>query len=141
MKTARDFFELVVCETVEEFRQHPDNVRRGFLASIVLHHLADYWTSETGGKQEDLELKCSDFALVRDVSNAAKHMTLSRNTYRIKQSKQINATPHEGLLNASFGDGHFAEPSEVWIKLDNGTNERLMPIVDAVTNMWRGIYP
>lgn len=141
-KTA-EFFVKIVSPTVDEFLQGPTDVRRGFLAAIVLHHLQDYWATETNKKLkklgDELCLQCPEIAIIRSVCDAAKHGGLDGPGHVLRNASQINATAHEGLFTAPFGFGTFAEASEVWVSLDDGNRIRLELAVAPVFQLWRRI--
>lgn len=42
IEAARDYFEVTVKPTVQEFLSNTHDVRRGRLAAIVLYHIWDY---------------------------------------------------------------------------------------------------
>src|SRR5580692_4893008 len=112
---ARDFFTWTVKPTVDEFLNDTYDIRRGRLAAIVLFHMADYWCwhlhntdQKLWDTYKDLNTKCPDFAVIRDIANASKHYQLTRGTRQLTSSEQITRPP--GLFQAPFGD--FLPPGE-----------------------------
>jgi hypothetical protein len=141
MQRDEQFFVNVVVPTVNEYLLDPTNLRRGFLAAVVLYHMSDYWANQTGGTVQNLRQNYPEFNVINDIADAAKHCNL-RNTSRIiSRSDQVNSTPHPGLFQANFGSGTFAEASEVIATPDNGTPMHLKSVVKAVLSMWRNYYP
>ena len=136
---ARWFLEVIVRPTVAECAANQADVRRGFLAAIVVSHLADYlfeaatgpweegpdrWKDEKERKRaldgrrkaldrfrRDLAQENPNFLIVSDVANAAKHVSLA---------------PHQGRV---FGisppsvDAVQAKTQEVW-GLGHGSRAR-----------------
>jgi hypothetical protein len=138
----KQFFVEVVVPTVDEYLSDPTDLRRGFLAAIVLYHMSDYWEKETAGRDvEDLRRLYPDFKLINEIATAAKHRSRDRGIPMITRSDQIKSTPHPGLFQANFGAGMFAEASEVIVTLDDNTHVHLKPAIETVLSMWRSYYP
>jgi hypothetical protein len=145
MSRARDYFTTIVRPTADEFLSNVGDIRRGFLAAIVLYHLVDYWDLENNPTKHSLEAMrqslvklCPDFALIRDVADASKHAQLTRREppLKLSSSEQITQTP--GLFRAPFGFGVFSQAVEVLVKLNDETSRPLAGIVRAVLSMWEG---
>ena len=80
------FLQEIVEPTVQEFLQDPTNPRRGMLAALAVNSLADHIAVARGltEVQEQSEFRASlaglhtNYGLVRDVADAAKHKTVGR---------------------------------------------------------------
>lgn len=140
-----DYHSLIVAPTVAEFLSDTKDLRRGMLAAMVLFHMADCVAAagrdaaeaSKALKQLHLELaaQCPDFSLLRDVANAAKHVTLhARNGRQVHHVNQVSRRP--GFFDAPMGFGYFAEAICVEVKLDDGTTRTLEEVVRSVSRMW-----
>ncbi|RQS22450.1 MULTISPECIES: hypothetical protein [unclassified Burkholderia] len=148
--TARDFFLSTVKPTVDEFLGDTLDVRRGRLAAIVLHHMADHAAIDGySGKEmqkrvralhKDLIDVCPDFALICDIADASKHARLHVREDKPRQvstAEQITMLP--GLFHAPFGEGVFREASCVIVRLESGMIRPLETPVRLVLRMWEEI--
>jgi hypothetical protein len=140
---AADFFTSIVKPTVDDFLHAGEDVRRGYLAAIVLYHVFDYWTlrkSEDDKKliRDDLMKRHPDFAIIRDVCDASKHATLTRSSKQLSSSEQIARPP--GLFEAPFGIGRFDEATHVVeVTLDDGTILLLSALIRSSFSMWEAL--
>jgi hypothetical protein len=104
----RNFFEQHVRPNYEEWRQEPLNERRAKNAVSDANNMAarvfHYWNGRDqsqiygarreGDYRDELAAReCPDFALVRDVAEAYKHVELSRPTRRVTRYDQTAAEP------------------------------------------------
>jgi hypothetical protein len=138
-----EFFTSIVKPTVGEFLHAEEDIRRGYLATIVLYHVFDYWTlgkSEDSKRsiRDDLMKKYPDFAIIRDVCDASKHATLTRSSSQLSSSEQIARPPR--LFEAPFGVGRFDEATHIIeITLDDGTILSLSALIRSCLSMWEAI--
>jgi hypothetical protein len=155
--SATDFFVSTVKPTAQEFLDDFRNVRRGRLAAIVLHHMADHAALEayTGSDRrvmqdlvdalrKELVAACPDFAVIHDIADASKHARLSipKNAppRQISTAEQLTRPP--GGFGAPFGTAVFNEGSWVLVAFDNGKTRPLAGIVRQVLMMWEAkLYP
>lgn len=154
--SAADFFVSTVKPTAQEFLDDFRNVRRGRLAAIVLHHMADHAALEAysgsdrrvmqdlvDALRKELVDACSDFALIHDIADATKHARLSipkQSTRQISTAEQLTRPP--GMFQAPFGQGVFNEASWVIVTFDDGKTRPLAGIVRQVPMMWEAkLYP
>jgi len=138
---ARNFYFSIAKPTADEFLTSCTDIRRGRLAAIVLFHMADYWSNACGSTPRrtglDLAQTCPDFAIIRDVANATKHLILDGQPPTPRQltsADQVTRPP--GLFQAPFGEGGFAEACIVMITLDDMTTRSLADVVRSVVAMW-----
>jgi hypothetical protein len=140
---AAGFFTSIVEPTVDEFLHAEEDIRLGFLATIVLYHMFDYWYRDNAAETlNDMISKCPDFAVIRDVADASKHSLLTKPSRKIRRqlssSEQIARPP--GLFEAPFGIGRFDEATHVIeVTLDDGTIRLLSDVIRSVFSMWKAI--
>jgi hypothetical protein len=133
------FFNSIVRPTVNEFLCDTGDLRRGFLAAIVLNHTADYWWLENkitykdlSSLRVDLIQKCPEFSVIRDVADASKHGELFRASKQMSSSDQVKP---EKVLRTD-GISVFS-PTIVMFTLDKRTSsEPLERPVRSVLSMW-----
>jgi hypothetical protein len=144
MSRAADFLVLVVKPTAEEFLRDTGDLRRGFLAAIVLYHLADYWDQENNPTETSLSnlrqaliKKCPDFGVIRDIADASKHAELTRPSKDIprilsssENVKVVKDLSSDGVSIFSYG------PPAVKFTLDDGSRGSLDAAVRSVLSMW-----
>ena len=138
------FFETVVAPTVDEFLANDQNIRRGFLAAIVLSHIADYWAADEGHSNAhrvrvSVADACPAFQLVWDVADAAKHQTLTKrpDTRTLTNAGQVRA-PAATFGSFLFGEVAFgATGSPVKVLQDDRTIAFLAPAIRASVKEWK----
>jgi hypothetical protein len=148
MSRARDHFTTIVRPTAKEFLSDVRDVRRGFLAAIVLYHMADYLDWESNPTQNSsktlllrrqaLISKCPEFAIIRDVADASKHAQLRPATPPRDPSSSDQITQSFVLFRAPFGESAFEEAAAagVLVTLEDGKSMPLAGLVQAVLSMW-----
>jgi hypothetical protein len=111
-------------------------VRKAINAAIALYHLREHLPKNMQPKRGQLEGICPDYGLLGDITNAAKHYEINRNNPRISSAEQI----YEVLTSTRFSDdmGEYWVPQlEVFVKLNDGTELRMVEILYNVMKMWR----
>lgn len=105
---ARWYLETIVKATVAECVADQLDVRRAFLAAIVVSHLADYIAQvPPRDKIKKLVQSCDFLAVARIVSDAAKQGTLTRNNIII-EPPNVDAVQNDVI--ESWGLGHGSGP-------------------------------
>lgn len=150
--SADDYFRIIVQPTVEEYFKDKLSIRKGLLAALVLHQMADHYALD-GKNQltteesksllkpvlEQLVADYPDYQLIHDVADATKHAKLSvkkgPSNRQITSSKDVSVAP--GLFEAPFGQGRFSEAIEIYITKIDDTEEPLMPLIIDVFELWR----
>jgi hypothetical protein len=79
--------------------------------------------------------ECADFALVRDVAEAHKHVELNRKPRRLTASDQVMVRDQEFCLGLSMLDVDTLGPCLVVVE-DNGDERPLQSIMRNVMEMW-----
>jgi hypothetical protein len=146
-RKAADFFISIVRPTVEEFLRDTGDLRRGFLATIVLYHTADYWFRENKIKYNDdlsslhgdLIKNRPEFTVIRDVADASKHGELLRP--QKKNRRNLSSSDQVNVINDFFSDGVsiFFYVPDVKYTLDDGSSGSLEGAVRSVLSMWETI--
>lgn len=151
---AHDYWAVHVVPALEEWRANPTDVRRAMVAAVTLYHTADhYWgthsvtdpprvfgTSSQSQFRKELADREPDFALLRDVAEAQKHMTLNRSNRRVTDANQTDVGSM-GFGEGPFGEGPYGGAPSVIIELDDGSKRHLSAVVEAVEKMWSARLP
>jgi hypothetical protein len=146
----RRFFERHVRPNYEEWLASPLNERlaknavadTNNMAARVFHYWRDrdpgqlYGATDEGRYRNELAIReCNDFALVRDVAEAHKHVTLTRKSRKVTRSDQT--TPGATAWGeVGYGEGVYGGGPQLVVTLDNGTKRPLTAIVGNVISMW-----
>jgi len=132
-----------------EWGAAPLDIRRAMNAAVALNQMADhFWhgfasietarvfnTSSPGAFRTELAKGNPDFALLRDVAEAHKHVKLDRPGRAVTSAMQssIGAT---GYGEAGFGEGPFGGGPSVVVVLDDGSKRHLSAVAEQVMNLW-----
>ncbi len=136
----RDFIERFVLPTVDEFSHAPLNERRGFLAAIMVNHIADYATITKDGQRVNRIRSLDDppeLQILKDVADAAKHSVLTSDNRTVKNSGQIERLHEPGFFQAPFGQGVFAEANGVCVHRIGYPPTQLLPVLHAAIAFWK----
>lgn len=109
-------------------------VRLGITAAVALYHLREH-LPDPKPSESVLEQACPDFALVRDVTNVAKHSKLTRGSPQISNASQL----FEIGVSTQYKDKkgvYSAFEVTACVKLDDGTERDLAEILHNVMEMW-----
>jgi hypothetical protein len=146
----RRFFEEHVRPNYEEWLASPLNERlaknaladANNMAARVLHYWRDRDLSQVYGvsnerQYRDLlaERECSEFALLRDVADAHKHVSLTRQSRKVTRSDQTGSGA-TGWGEGSYGEGVYGGGPQLVVTLDDGTKRPLTAIMANVIKMW-----
>ncbi len=143
------YFSHIVKPTVAEFVDtHTGrcDIRRGVLAAITLDHLRDYYltylneeasTSISKSKlTNSLSDECVEILYVRDACNVTKHREINQKPNYSSSSDNIVQEDKPGLFSVPFGEGYFAEASEVGLVFDGGGGVNLARTARVVLEYW-----
>ena len=146
---AHDHFDVHVAPALEDLRASPTNIRLAMVAAVSLYHEADhYWgsystidsgrvfgTKSAGLFRAELSTRSEDYALLRDVAEAHKHMKLDRGTRAVTHASQtvVGAVEYGG---APYGEGPYGGGPSIVVELDDGSKRHLSAIIDAVEALW-----
>jgi hypothetical protein len=146
----RRFFEGHLRPNYEEWLASPLNERlaknavadANNMAARVFHYWRDrdpsqvYGATDEGRYRDELaQRECTDFALVRDVAEAHKHVTLTRRSRRLTRSDQT-APGATAWNEGGYGEGVFGGGPQLVVRLDKGTKRPLTAIMGTVITMW-----
>jgi hypothetical protein len=142
------FFEQHVKPTYEDWKAHPFEEWRAKsavgelnnMAERVFHHWRGVDRMKLHGavtahhyREEIASRECSDFALIRDVADAHKHLELDRTSRRITRSDQT------GVGRVGWGEAlgeSLGGDDEIVIVLDDGSKRSLRGVAKNVYMMW-----
>jgi hypothetical protein len=118
---------------VAEFIADPDSVRRGLSAAVFLNQLVDYlWHGRPGLRgsakseaqfRDALAIQCPAFGVVRDVADAAKHVTLTRSTAQLRNLDSLQA--HPSVFDPRVFDPNAFQVGDVVVAWPDGTTRSL----------------
>jgi hypothetical protein len=144
--TPREFLNAIVKPNVAEFHGNFEDMRRAFNAVAAVDALAAHlyvWAkanaivspavSSSGDDtvyRAALATRDSDFALLRDVAKAQKHVRLTRGNPQVSGADQISARSI-GFGEGGFGEGRFGGPPQVIVDTAPDEFSYLEAIVDA----------
>ncbi|NQV81288.1 MAG: hypothetical protein HQ495_12100 [Alphaproteobacteria bacterium] len=112
------------------------------MAARVFHHWEGVDPTRIRGAKNEGEYRnllaaheCPDFALVRDVADAHKHVTLDRASRQVTNASQTHVDSL-GWGEATWGEAKWGSPPELVISLDDGSKRPLDAIMENVIEMW-----
>jgi hypothetical protein len=141
--TPRQFLEVVVLPNVDEFHTHFADLRLAYNAISAVDALAAHlydWvkthapstvisiTDDTLFRAE-LAKRDQDFALLRDIAKAQKHVHLTRGTPQVTRANQITARPI-GFGEGSFGSGRYGGPEQIVVDISPHNFAYVEAVVD-----------
>ena len=86
--------------------------------------------------------ECQDFALVRDVADAHKHVELTRSSRRLTRASQTNVEIPGGMFPPSYfapsywARGYWGPREQFIVTLDTAGKRPLSKIIENVVAMW-----
>ncbi len=146
---AHTFFETHVEPNLAAWSAQPTDIRLAMNAVVSLYHMADhFWhayesvdparvfgTASASQFRIELAKQYPNFAVVRDVAEAHKHMALDRRARVLTESKQttVGAT---GFGEAGFGTGPFGGGPSILVKLNDNSKHHLSYLAKEVKALW-----
>lgn len=146
----RKFFDQHVRPNYDEWLSEPLDERRAKnavadvnnIAARVYHHWKDTDRAQVFNANSEGEYRnaiaareCEDFALVRDVADAHKHLSLDRPSRRVSRADQTGVGSL-GWGQARWGEGVWGGGPQLVVTLDDGTKRPLTAIMQNVMEMW-----
>ena len=135
--------------TIQDWQADETAIHKAMLVATNLSHLADYYWkcySNDGGKvfgkaslktfREHLETTVPDYALLRDICDAHKHLRLDRSFKRISKADQTNIGKM-GWGEAKWGEARWGSPDEVVVTDDSGETHHFVTLVQRTEAMWK----
>jgi hypothetical protein len=143
------FFQMHVKPNLDSWHAQPPDERLAMNAVVSLYHLADhFWQAYSScdpGRVLDtksasefrglLAKRDVNFAILRDVAEAYKHMKLDRTSRKLTKSNQT-ALGSTGFGEAGFGTGPFGGGASIVVDLDDGSKYHLSYITRQVKQAW-----
>ncbi|GEM_PF-3711016 len=129
--TPRQFLNDIVCPNVKDFHDNYDNLRYAYNAIAAVDSLAAHlyvWANNhapgsVSSASDDshyralLASRDSDFALLRDMAKAQKHVHLSRGNPQIANADQISSRT-VGYGEGGYGEGRYGGVQQVLVDID-----------------------
>ena len=139
----REFLQSVVRPNVSDVATHFADVRHAHNAISAVDALAAHlyvWASihapaAVAGIKNDTDYRekladlNSDFALLRDIAKAQKHVRLTRGKPQVTSANQVQSRP-VGYGEGDFGHGRYGGLPQIVVDADNGK----MFYVEGVVN-------
>lgn len=146
---AHAFFRQHVLPAIQDWHADETAIHKAMLVATNLNHMADYyWKSFShephrvfGARslnefREKLQADCPAYALIRDVCDAHKHLTLDRSTKRVTNAGQTS-TARLGWGESKWGDGRWGSPEEVVVTDDSGEKHHFIALVRRTEEKWK----
>ena len=147
--SAHEFFDTHVVPALDDWRKAPTDIRLAMNAAIALNQMVDhYWhgfapldssrvlnAPNAGSFRGELAKRSQDFALLRDVAEAHKHVKLDRSVRYVTAAGQT-AIRALGWGEDPYGTGPWGGGPSVVIELDNGRRRHLNATAEQVMQLW-----
>ena len=139
----REHLEQIVRPNVGDIHTNFGNVRYAFNAVAAVDALAGHvyrWccinaphevaeVQDDSAYRERLAHANADFALVRDIAKAQKHIHLDRGSPQVSTAAQVE-TRSLGWGQARWGEGRWGSPPQVMVETDEGEVRVVEAILD-----------
>ena len=155
MESPQQFFDAFVRRSYDEWLQAPTDLLRASCAihqaNVMVERVVRYecrakslsagqFNVEVRKRREYLAIESSDFALVRDLDDAHKHLELTRPSQPPRQLTKADQTYVEetgGYGGSAYGEEPYGGANaEVVVRLDNGSLRPLALILKNIIQMW-----
>jgi hypothetical protein len=145
--SAREYLDKIVVPDFEEFESDTTSLRKAFHCAQSLFHLHD-WVfqdhkptfsdcSDEKCLSQKLAAESRDFAIIRDIANASKHMSL-RGGVILDRADAVSiqsTTFGEG----PYGVGPYGGSPRVRIRIDDH-DEEFQTLAKNTLNMWLKMF-
>lgn len=142
--TPREYLNDVVEPNIAEFQAEFGSKRRAMSAIHSLDALAAYIYHAIGGSQgtglqddssyrDQLAQLNTDFALIRDVAKAIKHVELHRGKPLVSRSDQLGSEAL-GWGEGAYGEGRWGGPVQAYVETNDGDHRILETILVHATD-------
>lgn len=139
--TPRDYFQNIALPNLAEFEKDFGSMRAAFNAVMSADATAAHlfhWlkanhplvvpTGDDSSYRQTLANRNADFALIRDIAKAQKHVELTRHNPAVSSASQVQ--PKElGWGEAVWGESRWGSPEQVYVTLNDGTTRGVEAIV------------
>jgi hypothetical protein len=145
-ENTRKYLVEYVLPSYQDFLDHRSNnnwgenqlLRKGINAATALFHMREQIPSNIRPTKKDLKNQYKDYGLIADIANVAKHHEIKNDNPKISKSSQI----YEVMVYTMFADeqGQYYSPQlDIFVKLDDGTEIKLVNILYNIMLMWRDV--
>lgn len=148
---AAAFFVTHVEPSIHDYIKQETVLHRAMAVASNLAHMADYFFDDFSGDPSKVlgatSLKdfrtalckhSKDFALLRDVCDAHKHLSLNRADRSLTSAGQ-STVQSLGWGKAKWGDARWGSPPEVVVVDDSGSNHHFRGLVKRTEEMWKNM--
>lgn len=149
---AHTFLQTHVVPGINDFVASPLDIRIAMNSAVALNQLADYFwrsysttdpalvfhTANVGVFRDELGKRHPEFAIVRDVAEAHKHMSLNRIPRVVTGSVQT-AVGSTGYGVSRYGTGPWGGGPSIVIDLDNGNHVHFSSMAKTVFDLWQAM--
>lgn len=145
-----DFFSQHVLPNYWEWQKNPLDMRLAMNAVSDANNMAEYMWRLRGRTFQCVALyrdylantKCKEFAFVRDIADAHKHIELSRSSRNVTHNSQTKRLyrgvwPKGTWAKGFWAKGTWFEKEELVVTLDSGEQIPLSKILPQVIEMWK----
>jgi hypothetical protein len=148
VSTAREFFDEIVTPDFHDFLADTASLRKAFHCALSLYHLHEWVFADHGSQLGDASARdfdrrlCSqstDFQLIRDIANAAKHMVLNRDPQRLTHSANVEIQS-TAFGEGAYGQGPYGGGKRARAHVGPTTYEELDAVARDVFNMWTQMF-
>jgi len=149
---AQNFFDVHVRPAVDEWNRAPADMRKAMDAAVELNQMADYFfheysvsdpgrvfsTSNLAALRAELGRRFPDFAILRDVAEAHKHVKIQRSGRYVTSAGQTLSIS-VGLGSAELGEDELGGSKSIIVQLDNAQTMRLKHLIVSAVKMWESL--
>ncbi len=142
--TPREFLEAVVRPNVNDFHAHFADLRHAHNAIGSVDALAAHlyiWasinnpsavasTKDDSADRANLAARSQDFALLRDIAKALKHVHLTQGNPQVSHAAQVTSRPI-GYGQGGHGQGRYGGVVQVVVDIDASNFSYVETIVDT----------
>jgi len=111
------------------------DLRAALAAATSLYHFREHLPTSHRLSRDEASLRCSDYGIIQDVTNAAKHRLLTKGNPQFRRAEDI----FELLVTVQYEDGtgtYFDTDKIVVIRLEDGSELDLPEALTNVINFW-----
>lgn len=142
------FFQIHVLPSICDYLEHETELHRAMAVATNLTHLADWFYDEfhrdssrvlhatnVSHFRKVLSQRSQDYALLRDVCDAHKHLRLDRPDRSVTSAGQ-STIMSLGWGESKWGDARWGSPEEVVVVDDFGEKHHFRGLVLRTKKMW-----
>ncbi len=153
---AQRFFDDHVIPNYNEWLARPTDLRFAMNVTLSLYHMTDhFWhafnetepsrvfdAKEFKGFRDKLKEHNSEYAWIRDIADAHKHMKLTmgidKRTVKLSEQTKISST---GFGEGAYRTGPFGGGPSIVVELNDGSKRHLSFSLKQVKELWDSMLP